>query len=373
MSPGATARRAAELRDWARRHLALAEPDLAKVYQPARVSRRCHYLGDRIGPGPVEDEPRLAGGVAWSCRHPSHETTTWDGCQLCRDWTDRPRPRPGPSPNCCRPHPARARRSASGPSASGRRRATSRPWTGRWTASSERAGSLPGSFESLPTTIAARHAKCPLSTREPAVGAFPNFYLGLSELVLRHPDADAYLMVEDDVIFYDRQNLREHLEQVLWPSEPPGVISLYCSSVYTRPDAGWHQKEGRWRWGSQALIFPTELARAFIADPLILSHRRSHPFHERYGVDVLIGAWAELHRIPVHFPCPSLAQHIGDTSSLWPSLQLRGDRLADRFLLDVEPDSGRGRAGKRYPRDKPAAFSRVEDRERLRSKNPSTS
>jgi hypothetical protein len=94
--PGCDARRAGELRDWARRHLALAEPDLAKVYQPARVSRRCHYLGDRIGPGPVEDEPRLAGGATWSCRHPSHETTTGDGCQLCRDWTDRPRPAPRP-------------------------------------------------------------------------------------------------------------------------------------------------------------------------------------------------------------------------------------------------------------------------------------
>ena len=114
----------------------------------------------------------------------------------------------------------------------------------------------PRIFEDLPTTIAARHAKCPLSTREPAVGAFPNFYLGLSELVLRHPDADAYLMVEDDVIFYDRQNLREHLEQVLWPSDPPGVISLYCSSVDSRAEAGWHQKEGRWQWGALAFIFP---------------------------------------------------------------------------------------------------------------------
>src|SRR5262249_42797670 len=151
-----------------------------------------------------------------------------------------------------------------------------------------------------------------------------------SELVLRHPDADAYLMVEDDVIFYDRQNLREHLEEILWPSDPPGVISLYCSSVDSCPEPGWYQKKGSWHWGALAFVFPTELARSFITDSLVLSHRWTQPSHVLHGVDVLVGAWAELNGIPVHFPCPSLAQHIGDTSTLWPSLQREGARLADR-------------------------------------------
>src|SRR5262249_10916329 len=136
-----------------------------------------------------------------------------------------------------------------------------------WTIDSiVRAGwEFPRIFEDLPTPRAARHANCPISTRDPGIGAFPNFHLGMCEPVLRHPDADAYLMVEDDVIFYDRQNLREYLEQVLWPSDPPGLISLFCSSAYSRPDPGWYRKEGRWRWGSQVFVFPKEAARAFVA------------------------------------------------------------------------------------------------------------
>ncbi len=145
-------------------------------------------------------------------------------------------------------------------------------------------------------------------------------------------------MAEDDVVFYDRQDLRQHLEQILWPSDPPGVISLYCSSVESHSDPGWYQKEGRWHWGALAFIFPTEVARAFVADPLVLSHGWTQSAPVLHGVDVLVGGWAELRSIPVHYPCPSLAQHIGDTSTIWPSLERHGVRLADRFLLDVEPE-----------------------------------
>jgi hypothetical protein len=144
--------------------------------------------------------------------------------------------------------------------------------------------------------------------------------------------------MEDDVIFYDRQDLRAYLEQVLWPSDPPGLISLYCPPSYSRPGAGWHRKEGYWRAGSQVFIFPREAARAFVADLDVLSYRWDHPSQGLHGVDALIGRWAERRRIPVHYPCPGLAQHIGDTSTLWQSIQLEPNRRADRFLGDLEPD-----------------------------------
>jgi hypothetical protein len=336
--PGCDARRASELRAWAQRQLALAEPDFARVYQPARVSRQCHYLGEVIAPDPVKEQPENWENVQWSCRHPSHDTTTRDGCLLCRDWTDRPRQSPRPLAELL-PSPPRR-----GPAvkrwAVGVRSAPRNVPTLDWTLDSlARAGwECPRIFADLATTIAARHASCPTSTRHPAVGAFANFYLGLSEMLFRHPEADAYLIVEDDVTFYDRQNLRAYLEDVLWPSESPGVVSLYCSSVDTRPDAGWHQKHGRWQWGALAFIFPAELAAAFVADPVVLMHGSCQPSRVRDAVDFLVGAWAELCGIPVHFPCPSLAQHIGDTSTIWPSIKRERVRMADRFLMDVEPD-----------------------------------
>jgi hypothetical protein len=336
--PGCDVRRAGELRDWARRHLALAKPDLARIYTPARVSRRCHYLGDEVVLNAVKDQPLNRDIAIWACHHSSHETTTRDGCLLCRDWTDRPRPAPRRLADLL-PAPTR-RGSAVRRWAVGVRTAPRNIPTLNWTLDSlARAGwDPPRIFEDLSTTIAARHAKCPVSTRDPAVGAFANFYLGLSELVLRHSEADAYLMVEDDVIFYDRQNLREYLEDVLWPTDPPGVISLYCSSVDSRPDPGWHETKARWQWGALAFIFPARLASAFVADPVVLTHGWCQPTRVRDAVDFLVGAWAQIRGIPVHYPCPSLAQHIGDTSTIWPTIERKKVRMADRFLLDDEPD-----------------------------------
>jgi hypothetical protein len=143
-------------------------------------------------------------------------------------------------------------------------------------------------------------------------------------------------MVQDDVLFYDRQNVREYLEQILWPTDPAGLISLYCSSAYTQPGSAWHRLEGRWVWGALAFIFPRELARRFIADPWVLSHRWADPTSGLVAIDVLIGIWAERCAIPVWYPCPSLTQHIGAVSSLWSSHRLDGHRLADRFMGDIE-------------------------------------
>jgi hypothetical protein len=60
----------------------------------------------------------------------------------------------------------------------------------------------------------------------------------------REPQADAYLMVQDDALFYDREDLREYLEAALWPDGPVGAVSLYCPMAYTQPRSGWHRHEG---------------------------------------------------------------------------------------------------------------------------------
>ncbi len=193
-------------------------------------------------------------------------------------------------------------------------------------------------FEDLPTTIAPRHSGQPLTTRLPALGAWPSYYLALSELVLRHPEADVYFMLQDDVLLYDRQDLRAYLERILWPTPAPCLVSLFCSSAYTQPGSAWHRLEEPWVWGAQTFIFPRELARKFVADPWVLAHRWSDPVMGLVAIDILIGVWADRFGIPVWYPSPSLAQHIGDVSVLWRSHILEGPRLADRFLADVPQD-----------------------------------
>src|SRR5262249_53127337 len=103
---------------------------------------------------------------------------------------------------------------------------------------------VPGRFAHLPGVL-----------RDPRVGCWPNYYLALAELVMRRPDADAYLVAEDDARFFDAEVLREYLEQMLWPSPHPCIISLYCSSIYSTPYFGWRPLSTRWGWGSLALIF----------------------------------------------------------------------------------------------------------------------
>jgi len=182
---------------------------------------------------------------------------------------------------------------------------------------------VPGRFAHLPGTF-----------RDEAIGAWPNYYLALAELLMRRPDADAFLIVQDDVLFYDHENLRKYLESALWPGQ--GIASLYCSSVYTRPKPGWSTHEGLWVWGAQAFVFPRELAKQFIVDQAVFGHRWDPRTSGLKNIDVVIGRWALDHGHEIWYPTPSLVQHIGETSTLSPNARALGPRRANRFVGDSE-------------------------------------
>ena len=69
-------------------------------------------------------------------------------------------------------------------------------------------------------------------------GAWPNWISGLRSLIDGHPDADAYMMVQDDAAFCCR--LRAYLEQTLWPAANVALCSPYCPTPYKKPQRGWH-------------------------------------------------------------------------------------------------------------------------------------
>jgi hypothetical protein len=189
-------------------------------------------------------------------------------------------------------------------------------------------------------TIPERFDHLPLTFRETKLGAWPNYYLALAELLMREPDADAFLILQDDALLHHRHPVREYLEQALWPVDPIGAVSLYCSKAYTRAAAGWHALEGEWIWGALAFIFSGASARRFLADPAVLEHR-THPEEGLANVDGVIGRWAVRHQLPIYYPTPSLVQHIGEVSSLWPTARALGYRRADRFagdMLQFPPD-----------------------------------
>jgi len=171
-----------------------------------------------------------------------------------------------------------------------------------------------------------------VSARDQRLGAFANFYLGLVELVLRQPLADAYMMCQDDVVF--TAGLRAYLEHSLWPAGEIGVVSVYCPTHATVAAAfGFHREDRGWQaCGAHCYVFPPPAARRFLTCLGVLEHRISGPAQGERNIDSVVGRWCHDHRLGYFVHRPSLAQHIGVTSTLYPTARNVGRRAADDFL-----------------------------------------
>lgn len=220
----------------------------------------------------------------------------------------------------------------------------------------QRAGwSTPHLFMDSSVRVAERFGDLPGTLRSPAVGAWPNHFLALFELSMRQPDADAYLLLQDDALIYDGENVRQYLEAVLWPGNRLPVVSLFCPEPYTARGHGWHPLHQPWVWGAQALVFPRRILHQYLRDPLICQHRWRSVAGGLTQIDVLLGWWARRRRIPFWCPTPSLVQHIGETSTLWADCSVTGPRSASLFAgnkgtgpLEMDPSAG-GSGNDRIP------------------------
>lgn len=281
----------------------------------------CRHLGSQTG----EQQCRTCRGnvrrKVFQCHHPRHQSTTIQQCVKCRDYKPRP-----PSQKVAR----WAIGMTTAPRALGTLNRTLRSlrkagWTERVHLFAE-AGTR---------TWAARLIGGPLALirrKSPKLGAWSNFFLGLQELYLRQPDADAYLMVQDDVVFC--RDLRAYLEDKLWPKDAAvGVVSLHTPGHLTaaKTSGFFHAELGWQAWGAQALIFPNAAARAFLSDAKVVAHRQKGILDGTKNVDSVIGDWCLRTRHYFWMHSPSLAEHIGATSTLWPNLGLEGNRSSADF------------------------------------------
>ncbi len=333
--PGCDFDKARDLHRWSQKHLDVCPTSGSDLPFQDRCFYQCCHLGEPVGLRVAATWQGHMRIPAFRCLHSDHGETTEDECHSCRDWARSPMPRRGLAKLL---------------GGSGGNGIAPKKWAVGVTTAPRRQPTLEASLDSLVrsgwenvhlfvdervATLASRHRQLPVTLRRPAVGAWPNYYLALQELVCRHPDADAFMIVQDDVRFYDQECLREYLDSVLWPSDPPGVVSLYCSSAYTNEHPGWHAISEEWVWGALAFVFPLERAREFLADPGVIAHRwRSSGLKL---IDEAIGKWALRQNVPIHFPTPSLVQHMGVTSTIWPGGTSDGFRRADWFAGDGEP------------------------------------
>ncbi|MFN0051271.1 MAG: hypothetical protein ACKV0T_03720 [Planctomycetales bacterium] len=329
--PTCSERRARDLRRWAEANLEIVCTSDRRTVIPARITERCCYLGSPVLP----DQDVPPGQVAHHCAHPEHRRTTPDECRLCCDWSDLPGLVRVPLESIL-PPPSSRHEPVVKTWGVGVTTAPRRQPTLEWCLDSlARAGwTQPRLFIDSPVEIPQRYAHLPATVRQTRVGAWPNYYLALAELLMREPEADAYLLVQDDALFYDRQSLRAHLEEMLWPEEGVGVVSLYCSSGYAHPQPGWHRYDGLWVLGAVAFVFSRAAAQSFMTDPGILAHRWQPGNDGLVNIDIAIGEWCQRQGVAVYYPSPSLAQHVGETSTLWPEAPAAGLRCANQFAGD---------------------------------------
>lgn len=169
------------------------------------------------------------------------------------------------------------------------------------------------------------------SERDQTLGAFPNWYLGLTEMYLRNPRCEAFLMFQDDLVL--AESTRAYLEDALWPAPEVGVVSLYCPSHEHQPDIVGFQSIARgWEaWGALAYVFSNPGLRAFLSDPVVLNHRHHGPADGLRNIDSVVGSWCQRADLPYFVHIPSLTQHVGESSTIWRFGRAIGNRRAVGF------------------------------------------
>ena len=240
---------------------------------------------------------------SWHCSHPNHTTATLDYCGRCHD-----------NDHSLKTGPGTVRTWALGVTTAPRRE----PTLSRMLESLRHAGwneayifAEPGSADD---GVTSGHRWC---SRGQRLGMFSNWYLSLTELTLREPEADAYVLCQDDIVFCE--GVRSYLEQILWASPSPQVLSIYCAAVHDRnDDVGFRALDEGWQTcGALTLIFPNVVARALLCDSMFLHHRRNGSMSETVGIDSVVGSWCQKSGITYYVHSPSLVQHIGQNSTLW--------------------------------------------------------
>jgi hypothetical protein len=191
----------------------------------------------------------------------------------------------------------------------------------------------PRLFADADAVVPQHWAHLPTTHRDVQLGAFPNWLLALAELALRDPHADAYLLCQDDVVFC--RGLRDFLERNLWPSDRVGVVSLHCPSHYARgKPPGFHLEDRGWdSWGAQAYLFPNNSVFELLAASAAWTHRKTGPANGSRNIDSVVGQWCRGARLPYYVHAPSLAEHIGNSSTLYGSVgALFGKRRSADFI-----------------------------------------
>lgn len=157
------------------------------------------------------------------------------------------------------------------------------------------------------------------------LGCWQNYLNGLSLLVSNYPRADAYIMIQDDVVI--SSGTRPFLESELWPGLDAGAVSLYSPDFYGYEDRhmppGFNRidvKSREFLMGACAMVFTPQMAVAFTTKHtswrgIAKGEEVKDPVQKK-AVDTWIGHALKAEGKYAYYPNPSISQHISTTSTL---------------------------------------------------------
>jgi len=165
------------------------------------------------------------------------------------------------------------------------------------------------------------------------LGVWHNWLFSL-RYAIDNTDANIIMTVQDDTLFHP--DSKEFIENILWPHDQVGFISLYTPKHYnTKPrsknerPAGINKIITKSLWGACALVWPRKVAEEMLKQPLIKSwigastktknssimqKRRENPALVQNS-DTAIGKLMNRMKRTMWFADPSPVRHIAPVSS----------------------------------------------------------
>lgn len=122
----------------------------------------------------------------------------------------------------------------------------------------------------------------PSTIRPEPVGIHANWVMAMMELYFRYPDADRYVIFQDDI--FVASGLRDYLEDYRIPEHV--YLNLFTSPKNTKANAkGFYPAKHRCH-GAYALVFPWEAMRVLMSTRSLLRFRPGH--RKGNGIDIVV-------------------------------------------------------------------------------------
>lgn len=170
--------------------------------------------------------------------------------------------------------------------------------------------------------------------RSEKIGIFGNWMLGLYELFIRNIDADAFIMIQDDIIL--PPGLKKYLENSLWFTDNDHIVSLFTPASVSRdqPD-GWH-KTSEYNGGPAVIVMSHGAVRKILSSTIPLqfygAQKTSNSSFDDLGIFLI-------DNLEVYYPIPSISDHIGHISTHCKQLPVNiqpSRTLCNHQYIDVE-------------------------------------